>query len=187
MYLFFKWYYRLFFIFSQYRIIILILKNKLQEVKGYDYILIDCSPSLGLLNQNALLASNEALIPTSTDVLGYKALKKIIMAIESLNHVFEHDCQVTKIVPTMHDKRLKVCKEVLHNINNDYYEMVCDPINVCSKLKEAPSKGQSIFKYAPNSAAAKDYAKMVQAVIRDEQKFDLPIEEVQAAPAAAKA
>ena len=89
-----------------------ILKNKLNDIKGYDYIIIDCSPSLGLLNQNALIAADEAIIPTSTDVLGFHALKKIILAIDSLNNVFEHECKVSKIVPTMHDQRLNVCKEI---------------------------------------------------------------------------
>ncbi|MFT4303990.1 MAG: ParA family protein [Candidatus Woesearchaeota archaeon] len=155
----------------------LIFRNKLKEIVGYDYILIDCSPSLGLLNQNALLAANEAIIPTSTDILGFKALKKIILAIDSLNSVFDHDCQITKIVPTMYDKRLKVCKEILSKITNDYYEIVADPIHTCSKLKEAPSKGESIFKYAPNSQATKDYTRLVQSVIRDEQKYNVIIEQ----------
>jgi len=154
----------------------LILREKLKEIKDYDYILIDCSPSLGLLNQNALLASNEAVIPTSTDILGFKALKKIILAIDSLNRVFEHDCQITKIIPTMYDKRLKVCKEILGKITNDYYEMVSNPIHTCSKLKEAPSKGESIFKYAKKSTAAKDYMSLVNSIIHDEEKFDIPLE-----------
>ena len=122
-----------------------VLKKKIQEIKGYDYIIFDCSPSLGLLNQNALLASDEAIIPTSTDVLGYNALKKIILAIDSINNVFDHNCRISKIIPTMYDRRLKTCTENLGMINNDYYELVSDPINVCSKLKEAPKSGKSIF------------------------------------------
>lgn len=155
----------------------LVLREKIKEIKGYDYLIFDCSPSLGLLNQNALLAASEAFIPTSTDVMGYKALKKIILAIDSLNKVFEHDCLVTKIIPTMYDKRLKICKETLHGITNDYYEIVANPIHSCSKLKEAPGKGESIFKYAKKSIAAKDYMSLVNSVIHDEGKFDLPLEE----------
>jgi chromosome partitioning protein len=154
-----------------------VLRSKLKEIKDYDYILIDCSPSLGLLNQNALLAASEAIIPTSTDVLGYKALKKIVLAIDSLNNVFNHNCRISKIVPTMYDKRLKICKQVLKEITNDYYEIVTDPIHTCSKLKEAPGKGQSIFKYAPSSIAAKDYAKLVQSVMQDERTYDVSIQE----------
>jgi len=149
-----------------------VLQNKIKEIKGYDYILLDCSPSLGLLNQNALLASDEAIIPTSTDYLGYKALKKMILAIDSLNNVFDHDCKVTKIIPTMHDKRLKICKQILNDITNDYYGIVTNPIHVSSKLKEAPGRGESIFKYAKNSRAAKDYQSVVLSVVQDEAKYD---------------
>lgn len=149
-----------------------ILRNKMKEIKGYDYIILDCSPSLGLLNQNALLAADEAIIPTSTDYLGYKALKKMILAIDSLNNVFDHDCKVTKIVPTMYDKRLKICRQILSDITNDYYGIVSNPINVSSKLKEAPGKGESIFKYAKGSRAAKDYQSVVNSVIQDELKMD---------------
>lgn len=153
----------------------MILRSKIKQIKGYDYVLIDCSPSLGLLNQNALLAASEAFIPTSTDVLGYKALKKIILAIESLNNVFDHDCKVTKIVPTMYDRRLKLSNKILNDITNDYYEIVSEPIHTCSKLKEAPGVGMSIFKYAPISTASKDYAKLVQSILNDEGKYDIPL------------
>jgi chromosome partitioning protein len=149
-----------------------VLRNKLKDVKGYDYILIDCSPSLGLLNQNAILACDEAVIPTSTDILGYKALKKMILAIDELSSVFGHDCRVTKIIPTMYDQRLKICKEIYSKISNDYYELVSEPILTCSKLKEAPKEGQSIFKYAPSSSAAKDYMKLVVSIMQDEKDYD---------------
>jgi chromosome partitioning protein len=149
-----------------------VLSKKVREISGYDYIIFDCSPSLSLLNQNAILAADEAIIPTSTDIMGYKALKKIILAIDSLNHTFEHNCRVSKIVPTMYDQRLNVCKTTLSKIGNDYYELVSNPINVCSKLKEAPEKGQSIFKYAPTCQATKDYTKLVNAIIQDEKAFN---------------
>jgi len=148
-----------------------ILANKIKEIKGYDYIILDCSPSLGLLNQNALLAANEAMIPTSMDALGFHALKKMVLAIDSLNNVFEHDCKVTKVIPTLYDTRLKACKEIYNNVINDYYEIVSNPIHNCSKLKEAPSKGKSIFAYAPKSRAAVDYQKLVQSVLADEAKY----------------
>lgn len=149
-----------------------VLLKKIEEIKGYDYIIFDCSPSLGLLNQNALLASEEAMIPTSTETLGYNALKKIILAIDNLNHVFDHSCRITKIIPTLYDKRLKICREILGKINNDYYELVADPIHSCSKLKETPKSGSSIFRYAPKSQAAKDYMKLVNSIISDESNFN---------------
>jgi len=164
-----------------------VLRQKIKDIKDYDYIIFDCSPSLGLLNQNALLACDEAIIPTSTDILGYTALKKIILAIDSINNVFEHNLRVSKIVPTMHDKRLKTCTENLSKINNDYYELVSDPIHTCSKLKEAPKSGMSIYRYAPKSTASKDYQKLVNAIIRDEAEYSKAVAEVESQKAVVEA
>ncbi|MFH2027906.1 MAG: ParA family protein, partial [Nanoarchaeota archaeon] len=149
-----------------------LLREKIKEIKGYDYIILDCSPSLGLLNQNALLASNEAIIPTSMDALGYDSLKKIVSMIQNLNEVFKHDCRISRIIPTMYDRRLRTSKQILEKVTNDFYGVVTDPIYICSKLKEAPEKGKSIFKYAPNSTAAKDYWKIVESIIQEERSFN---------------
>ncbi len=149
----------------------LLLRSRLKKIKGYDYILIDCSPSVGLLNQNAILASDEAIVPTSTDHLGLHSLGKIIDVIATINEVFGHNCTITKIVPTLYDRRLKTCKESFKKLMNEHYGIVSDPVHTCSKLKESPKKGRSIFSYAPGSTAAKDYGSLVWSVIRDEQLY----------------
>jgi len=148
-----------------------VLRNKLSRIPGYDYILVDCPPSLGLLNQNAMLFANEAIIPVSTDILGVDGMKKMIMAIDKINEVFGHTCTVTKIVPTLYDKRNKVCKQALSKLQSEYYELVSDPIHMNSKLKEAPSVKQSIYEYAKTSSGARDYHALVKHVIRDEEKY----------------
>ncbi len=145
------------------------LVKKLKKVKDYDYVILDCPPSLGLLSQNAMLYADEAIIPVSTDVLGYDALKKMIVAIRTLNAVFEHDLRITKIVPTMYDMRNKVCKEILDKITSEYYELVSNPIRVNSKLKEAPKEGKSIFAYDPISRGAKDYMALVRLILQEEK------------------
>ena len=149
-----------------------VLRRKLAPVKGYDYVIVDCPPSLGLLNQNALLYSDEAIIPAATDILGFDALKKIIAAIHKLNDVFGHSIQITKVVPTMHDVRNKVCKETLSKMQNEYYNLVSDPIRMSSKFKEAPGKKKSIFEYDRSGKGSEDYGRLVKAVLRDESKFD---------------
>ena len=152
------------------------LRRKLAPLKSYnyDYVIIDCPPSLGLLNQNALLYCDEALIPASTDVLGFDALKKIITAIHKINDVFGHTLQITKIIPTMHDVRNKVCTETLGKMQNDYYNLVADPIRISSKFKEAPDKKKSIFEYDRAGKGSEDYQRLVKLVMRDEEKFDNP-------------
>ena len=145
------------------------IKRKLANLRGYDYILIDCPPSLGLLNQNALLYASEAIVPTSTDALGVDALGKMLDAIETINDVFGHKLVVSAIVPTMYDSRLKTCREHLNTIQNKYYEIVTQAIRVNSKLREAPQHEKSIFTYAKSSNGAKDYAEVVQFIHQQEK------------------
>ncbi|MBS3135792.1 ParA family protein [Candidatus Woesearchaeota archaeon] len=145
------------------------LSEKMKKVKGYDYIIIDASPSLSILNQNALIYCDEAFIPVPTDYLGYHALKKIMEAIVTINHTFGTSTKITKIIPTLHDKRNKICRESLDKMRNEFYDMLSEPIRVNSKLKEAPKYGKSIFSYDNSSRGAKDYMKLVKSVINDEK------------------
>ncbi len=135
------------------------LIKKLKGIKDsdYDYIFLDCPPSLGLLNQNALLFAEEAIIPVSTDNLGFDALEKMEKAIESINDHFDHNIKISAIIPTMFDKRNKISKEVLSKINKIHKEITTTPISVSTKLKEAPCSGKSIYAYARNSKPAKEY------------------------------
>ncbi|MBR9677006.1 ParA family protein [Candidatus Woesearchaeota archaeon] len=146
-----------------------ILKEKLNCIKGYDYVLIDCAPSLGLLNQNALLYAEEVFIPVSADVLAIDGLQKMIEAIETINEAFLHKLKVSKIIPTMYDQRNKICKASLQKLRDEYYTILTDPIRVNSKLMEAPKHGKSIYALDPKSRGAKDYWQLVQHVINDEQ------------------
>ena len=146
----------------------LLLTKALRKVKGYDYVILDCPPSLGVLARNALLYADEAFIPVSTDVLGVDALHKMIEAIDDLNDKFGHTLMVSKIIPTLHDARNKICTQCLTGIQNDYYEKVANPIRVNSKLKECAKEKKSIFAYAKNSRGAKDYQELVRRVLYDE-------------------
>lgn len=148
-----------------------ILKNKLKALKGYDYVLIDCPPSLGILNQNALLYAQEAFIPVSTDFLGYDALKKMTTVIETINDRFDHTIKITKVIPTLFDKRIKSCRKYLDKISSEFYEITTNPVRINSKLKEAPESGKSIFGFAPSSRGAKDYQRIVKVILNEEEKI----------------
>jgi chromosome partitioning protein len=146
-----------------------LLRHKIAKTaKEYDYVILDCPPSLGIMNQNAILAAEEAFIPVATDFLSYDALKKMVEAINDINGYYDHVCQVSKIIPTMFDKRNRLAKQILNQINSDHYGLVADPIRVCSKVREAPSFGKSVFKHAPASRGAKDYQTLVRHVMYDE-------------------
>ena len=154
------------------------LKEKFSEIEGYDYILIDCAPSLGLLNQSVLLYAKEAIIPVSTDYLGFEALEKMTEAIADINEYYSHDLIISKLVPTMFDRRSKLSKEIVARMNAKYYEITTNPVRVCSKLKEAPMYKKSIFSYAPKSKGSIDYKEIVKLVLQDEftqapEKFEV--------------
>lgn len=169
-----------------------VLRKKLRSLKGYDYVLIDCPPSLGILNQNALLYAQEAFIPVSTDFLGYDALIKMTKVIEAINNHFDHNIRITKVIPTMYDCRNKLCRSYLDKIRSQFYEVTTNPIRVNSKLKEAPEHGMSIFSYDKSSRGAKDYLEVVRMVLNEERKVlasyeeeeeelqleDMPIQEI---------
>jgi chromosome partitioning protein len=143
----------------------MLLKELLSGISGYDFILVDCPPSLGILNQNVLAFCKEAFVPTSTDFMGIDALKKMDAVVQKINQTYGNDIKITKIIPTLFDRRTRICKDSLQEIKNHYGELVADPIRYNSKLKEAPKNGKSIFKYAKSSPGAKDYGKLVEDVI----------------------
>jgi len=147
-----------------------ILKKKLSPVKGYDYVLIDCPPSLSILNQNALLFAQEAFIPASTDNLGYEALMKMTQVVDAINEHFDHTIKITKVIPTLFDRRTKSCRTYLDKISSQFYEIVSHPIRMNSKLREAPEHGKSIFSYAKSSNGAKDYGELVRQILNEEKK-----------------
>ena len=143
----------------------LLLKGLLEKIDMYDYILVDCPPSLGLLNQNAMAFCKEAFIPASTDPLGQEALRKMRTIVKEINENYGHDIKITKVIPTLFDKRNKICKATLSEMKNEFNGLVSSPIRVNSKLKEAPKYGKSIFSYARSSPGAKDYEKLTDEVM----------------------
>lgn len=142
-----------------------LLKDLLSQLRGYDYIIIDCPPSLGILNQNVLAFCSEVFIPTSSDFLGYDALKKMREIVKKINESYDHNIKITKVIPTLFDKRNKICREMLLEIKSLFPEITTEPIRTNSKLKEAPKYGKSIFSYARSSPGAKDYGYLTKEVV----------------------
>ncbi len=143
----------------------MLLRDLLGSIAGYDFILVDCPPSLGILNQNVLAFCKEAFIPTSADYLGVDALKKMSVIVDRINSTYGNDIKITKIIPTLFDKRTRICRDSLQEMQQLFPGIVAEPIRMNSKLKEAPKQGKSIFKYARSSPGAKDYGKLVDSVV----------------------
>ncbi len=146
------------------------LKRVLEDVhdEHYDFVLIDCPPSVSLLNINALLYAEEAIIPVSTQSLSYLGLKKMIDVIDEINETFEHDLMISTIVPTMYDRRNRICTEVLKKITSEFNGLTVDPIRINSKLIEAPAFAKSIYDYAGSSKGAIDYKNLVDFIIKND-------------------
>ncbi len=143
------------------------LKNKLDPVKEqYDFILIDCPPSLGLLNTNALTAADSVLIPVQCEYYALEGLTQLLSTIRLVQRLFNEKLVIEGVLLTMFDARTKLSVEVQQDVRKYFKERVYKsfiPRNI--KLSEAPSRGQSIFEYDVRSEGAKAYAALAKEVI----------------------
>ena len=156
------------------------IEKKFSQVKDYDYIILDCAPSWRLLNKNALEYASEVIIPVSTDVLGYASLEKTIKRIVEFNNLNHHTEFVSSILPTMFDRRIRICNEILFKMKKEFSPLlVAEPIRANSKLKEAPKAKMSIFTYDKKSSGAEDYWKLTKLVLENEHMYDLAIPQQQ--------
>lgn len=147
-----------------------VLKKKLEGLKGYDYVVIDCPPSVGILTQNALYYAEEVIIPTTLEPLALDSAKKLMKFISEFGKQTGHNVRISRIVPTMYDRRNRISTTILNELRNEFYQKVADPIRISSKLKEAPRSQRSIFMYAPSSTGAKDYKALVNTMLHEMEK-----------------
>lgn len=147
------------------------LRESLNQIEGrYDYILVDCPPSLSLLTINALVAARSVIIPILCDYLSLEGLKQLIISIERVQKGLNPGLKILGILPNMVDFRLNITKESLNLVRNHFKALVFkNLIRTCVKVKEAPSFSKSIFDYAPHSTGAKEYRRLLTEVIRREE------------------
>lgn len=158
------------------------LQRKLSQKLDYDYVIMDCPPSLRLLNRNALYSSNEVIIPASADVLGYVSLEKTVKRITEFNKLNRKEILISSILPTMFDKRNRICNEILLKMREEFTPLlVAEPIRLNSRLKEAPKAKMSIFSYDKKSSGAEDYWKFTRLVLENQQMYDSCIPQAQRA------
>jgi len=150
----------------------LLLKEALTGIiKDYDYILLDCPPSLGLLTLNALTTAKEVFIPLQAEFLALQGMSKLLQTIEIIKKRLNKKLEVTGIIATLYDKRKNLNKEVVSKIQEHFPDKMFNSIirdNI--SLAEAPSYGQDIFNYKKDAAGAKDYLSLTAEVIKQERK-----------------
>ncbi len=142
-----------------------ILKIRLRNVDQYNYALVDCSPSLSILNQNALLFCDEVLIPISMDYLSMLGAVQIVENLHMIKNYFEKQITITGIIPTFYDIRTNMSKEILEALNETYKDKLMPPIRIDTKIQQASSARQTILEYAPNSRGSEDYQKICEVLI----------------------
>jgi len=131
----------------------------------YDYVVIDCSPSLSLMNQNALVFADSVLVPVACDYLSLVGVRQVIKTVRHVNALLHHRLQIWGVVPTFYDMRAKICTEALDTLRDHFGERCLEPIRATTRLKEAPAQAQSIFEYAPGTRGADDYLVLVDRVL----------------------
>ncbi len=145
-----------------------ILKRVLSPLKGdYDYILIDCSPSLGLITINALTASDSIIIPVQCEFFALEGIAKLLNTIKIIKSNLNPALRIEGFLLTMYDARLRLSAQVHDEVRRHFGDLVFNTVisrNV--RLSEAPSHGMSVLEYDRNSKGAKNYTNLAKELIK---------------------
>ena len=152
----------------------LILRRYLQErKKDYEYILIDCMPSLGMITVKALASADSVIIPVQSHYLPAKGMTQLVQTIGKVKRNLNPRLRIDGIVMTLVDSRTNLAKDIHNFLRRQYGSMmkVYKPqIPMAISAAEVPAKGESIFSYDKNSAVAEAYEQLTKEVIRDGEK-----------------
>ena len=150
----------------------LVLKRILEPIKNdYEFIVIDCSPSLGLITVNALVAAHSVVIPVQCEFFALEGLGKLLNTIKIVQSRLNTELQIEGILMTMYDGRLRLCNQVVNEVRRHFEDMVFSTIiHRNSKLAEAPSVGKPVVLYDSDCKGAVNYLNLAKEVL---QKNDL--------------
>ena len=146
-----------------------LLKRALSsEAEYYDYVLIDCSPSSGILTLNALTAAHRAIVPVQAEYLSLQGLAQLLESLQEIK-VINEEMRIGGVIVTMYDGRRILNQDVKKALIDRFGDVVFDtPIRENIKVAEAPSHGLSVFEYDQHSYGSHDYAAAVQELIKQE-------------------
>ncbi|PIE98370.1 MAG: chromosome partitioning protein [Treponema sp.] len=148
------------------------LENALLQVKDvYDYVLIDCPPSLGILTLNGLVAADEVLVPLQCEYFALEGLTLLLKTVKRVQSGLNKKLEIGGIFFTMYDSRTRLAQEVVQQVSTYFEDRVLKtiiPRNV--RLSEAPSHGLPICKYEPSSIGAKSYNKLAEEILKRGEK-----------------
>ena len=154
-----------------------VLRDRLVSAfDAYDVVLLDCSPSLSLMNQNALVVADGIVVPVACDFLSLVGVRQVIKTVKNVNSLLHHPVQIHGVLPTFYDARARICRDAVDALKEHFGDRVMPPIRAATRLKEAPAQGKTIFEYAPDSNAAEDYARVVDLLIDGPAQQQRPLE-----------
>src|SRR4029077_10675539 len=135
-----------------------------------------CSPSLSLMNQNALVVADGILVPVACDFLSLVGVRQVVKTVKNVNQLLHHPVQIHGVLPTFYDARARICRDAVDAMKEHFGDRVLPPIRSATRLKEAPAQGKTIFEYAPDSTAAEDYARVVDLLVDGPARDETPLE-----------
>jgi chromosome partitioning protein len=143
------------------------LQAALSEVKeDYDYVIIDCAPSLGLVTLNALTAADSVIIPIQCEYFALEGLGKLLNTVRSVQNLQNPELQIEGMLLTMYDSRLRLSNQVVDEVRQHFQQLVFDTVisrNV--RLSEAPSFGEPIMVYDAASTGAENYLNLARELL----------------------
>ena len=147
------------------------MSHALEPIKDeYDYIIIDCSPSLGLITVNALTASDSVIIPVQCQYFALEGLGKLLNTIKIVQSRFNPGLDIEGILLTMFDSRTRISKQVVSEVKTHFQSMVFDTIiNVNTRLSEAPSFGQTAIMHDATSIGAINYLNLATEILKNNE------------------
>ncbi len=157
-----------------------IVKNFISSIKDdYDFIIIDCSPSLGLITLNALTASDSVIIPVQCEYFALEGLGKLLNTIKIVQNRLNKDLDIEGILLTMYDTRLRLSNQVVEEVKIHFQQIVFETIiHRNTRLGEAPSHGETIIMHDVSSKGAVNYLNLAKEVIRKNQAHDKSVETI---------
>jgi chromosome partitioning protein len=151
-----------------------VLAQRLAGAKDdYDFVIVDCSPSLSLLNQNALVLADGVLCPVACDYLSLVGVRQVLRTVKQVNRLLSHSLSLWGVLPTLFDSRARICRDALSTLRESFGDVCLEPVHFAIRAKEAPAQGKTLFEYAPGSPAALDYERVVKKLL-GERAEELP-------------
>lgn len=147
-----------------------VLRERFQGALDYEFVILDCGPSLSLLNKNALTYAEHLIVPVACDFLSLVGVKQVMKTLQKVNKALMNPVDILGILPTFYDMRNNISDESIKTLKSHFHDKVLPPIRVNTRLKEAPGEEETIFEYAPGSRGARDYRQVVDWLVEQQEE-----------------